>query len=602
MGDFLLLRRESSASQIEDASQRLRFFKDVQCEQLELGDFLLLVTSTDDPKLWGPYCSPDRRVEVALAGRIALEPEEWEQAGADAGPGGLACRAIAGSYRRDGLRALEKLNGNFVAFIHDRDQQRLFIVTDAWGAFPAFRGDRGGRVAGYGSHPDVLAEVLGQEQQLDSVSLAEFLVTGKVSFPFTYYSAVRALPYGTILSLPSNTASGDAAQEHRYASYEFAGDSSADPDSLAESLAEALRKSLRRRTLPVLGRGAVALSGGLDSRTVLHGAPEPRRLLTFCSFDEENLEFRIARAIAGAARAEFIPMRRSPDFYGENAGMGGRISGGMGCVACNHFLGFRRQLQDLGVRNLLTGCYFDYVFKGLVLDRRRTGPFQRENLAPFSHQNYEPHYWFESSLAQQVRQRLEAQVPLDLRAYRTDEDRWQVEQRRIFPLCYETDNVQRLVPQRVMGWFPPIADRDVFEVYRRIPCHMKLNRAFFVRTVQRICGDNLSDIPDANTSAPVGAPLWREALGGHWLSLQRKWMRLRNTIATNQSWPDWTTYIQKSPEIRRIWERKNPAADEFFTRVMGTFERDLAVDRGPKLGLFIHLLTLKIWFDLRNPE
>jgi asparagine synthase (glutamine-hydrolysing) len=281
--------------------------------------------------------------------------------------------------------------------------------------------------------------------------------------------------------------------------------------------------------------------------------------------------------------------------------LGVRISAGMGCIASNHFLGFRTQLRELGVQNLLTGCYCDYLFKGLALNKRINPWTTRERLNGFDFSYYFGHFHSATDLGAQVRQRLEGIFPAELRRYDTEPLVQAVEQRRMFPLAYEEDNAERTIPQRVMGWYVPIADNDLMDVLQNMSCAMKLNRRLFAKTVGRICGDTISSIPDANTGVPVSASLLREASSAHLRRAGRLLGKLKPSNATSSSWLNWGYYARHSSVIQSLWAAPTPDALDIFRQVLGNdaFSLDTSAYEGRRLGLFMQLFTLKLWFDQR---
>jgi asparagine synthase (glutamine-hydrolysing) len=347
----------------------------------------------------------------------------------------------------------------------------------------------------------------------------------------------------------------------------------------------------------------VALSGGLDSRLLLACLPDPARAFAFCCYDEPNRELATAERIARSRGVRFLPLQRSPDYYGENAEAGVRISGGMGTIANNHFLGFLDRLHAEGMQTLLTGCYCDYLFKGLPLNRRHHWLTGRERLAPFAHEFYFDRWLSPTSLAARVRERWENHFPADLRLQDTPARVFNLEVRRTFPLCYEGDNQQRLVPQRLTGWSPPVTDRQVLEVYCRIPSRMKLNRSLFLKTSRLLLADSpLLHIPDANTGAPLNAAPLRECLSSNWLRLQRKLASRRRSLGSDGSWPDWEYYLTHSPRMAELWRRPQPDAFDFFRKVMGwkTVPPEPRDFQNGRTFLFVSLLTLKIWWAQRT--
>jgi len=599
MGDFLLDFRPKEKRACHQAGAFLRFFPDMKVDLFDYPEFGLVVTSSDEQRIWGPAVAQDGAFLVALCGRVALDEGEWIAAGRIPGAGGLACKFIGDVYRNKGIAAVEALSGNFAILIFDRSAQRFFIVTDRWGLFPAFRFASGSALA-FGSHPDCLADAVGEGSNWDETSFAEFILTCRLMAPNTYYSKIKALPVASTVKV--SIANGECREESRqYFQIEHRPWAEHKVQDLAEEFAAAFRKAVTRRTLPLLGRSAVALSGGLDSRTVLCAAPNRQDLITFTCFDEENRELRIAREIAAATGAKFIPLRRGFDYYAENAVMGARIGAGMGCIASNHFLGFRREFHELGIDNLLTGCYCDYIFKGLALNKRVNPWTRQESVSSFQMQFYGPNYESRTELANAMWSRLEDFFPEKLKKYDAEQSILQIERMRMFPLSYEEDLPQRLIPQRCMGWYPPVGENALMDVHLKMSCAMRLNRDLFLRTVRRVCGAAVCAIPDANTAAPLNASVFREAVSSQWCRGEGLLRRLKGSKATSGSWPNWKVYANQSPTIRELWARPNADAHDLFTRILGDRYKKQISDY-EDVYQFLQLFTLKVWLDQRNGQ
>lgn len=594
MGDFLLDFRDQSRRCTNVES--LRFYPDMEVDSVARDAFSLFLSRVGRRELWGPFESPDGIV-VGLAGRLALDASEWESASRVAGEGGLACKAVYQAYRNRGVEGLRGFSGGFAIHLHDPARQTYHLVTDRAGGFPCYSTTAGELLC---SHPDILAGLL-ERAEWDFTSMAQFIATGVVSFPWSYYLQIAGLEFGCIHSFRLNERGVTGRSVARYASCEPDGLSETAEDEIAERLAQAMITASRHRTLPVLGRTAVALSGGLDSRAILCGAERHPELFAFCAFDEQNAEFRSAEAIANELGVEFVPFKRSFDHYGDNAEMGARISGGMGELASNHFLGFREKLGELGVENLVTGCYFDYLFKSLSLDARERGLLRRERLGEFSFESYLPHFAVGPGFATAVRERMEALYPEADRNALTPVARARIATRRTFPLYHEGDNAQRLVPQRVMGWYTPAVDPAVLELARTTPPEMKLNRRVYLNAVRRVCGEAISRIPDANTGLPLSASSVRVALSRYRTALRRRIERHRKTIATDESWPNWSYYIRASMKLRSLWQRPNRTARELIGELSGEpFRDDVAHYLDRPSQYFMRLFTLKLWLDQRT--
>ena len=585
---------------MQTAAAFLKFLDDMRVTVLEEDEFSLLLTSCDEPALWAPFQTADGSVLVALCGRIALEQRQWDDASRVEGSGGLACRHIFKSYRDAGINEICDLNGNFVLLIFDRSKRVFFLVTDRWGMLPAFKSEVAGAVA-FSSHPDALAGAIGESRNLDLTSLAEFILASKLSFPHTYFKRIKAVAQASLTTLALSEQGARLESTKPYFSYQYTACPKEKLGEVADELAAGIKTAVSKRTLPLLGKCGLALSGGLDSRTVLCAIPDRHELLVFCFFDEENREFRTARAIARAVGIEVIPLRRGSDYYADSAALGVKICAGMGCIASNHFLGFRNTLRDLGVKNLLTGCYCDYVFKGWNVNKRVNRWTSRESLASFDFEYYTRHVPTKSNLWAAVQDRLNGLFPPELRRYDTEERVFEVEFRRDFPLFYEEDNAGRVILQRVMPWYVVMAENALMSVYLKMSSAMRLNRTLFARAVQAVCGSRVSRIPDANTGAPVNATLAREAVSSLLCRLGSRLRRLKPSRATSGSWLNWDYYLTHSEKVQSLWEPRNSDAEEVFCQVLGKegFSRDLHAYQGARLALLMRLFTLKLWFDQR---
>jgi asparagine synthase (glutamine-hydrolysing) len=606
MGDFFLDLRDAATRRpaAARAASLLQFCEATQVQVVERDAFSLVLARVDGFDLWGPaeHRSSAGNRFVALAGRIALDQSAWEAARPIPATGGLACKAILDFYQRGGTDALGTLNGNFVAFVHDESLRQLHIVTDRCGMFLAYHQDPLPAARIFSSHPDVLATGLGENQRLDLTSLAEFLTTGRLTFPYTYYQNLRALDTGCIHTINLGENHPKPKPPRRYFQFNFQTDPGVRESDLAVELAGAFRKAVHRRTLPLFGQSGVGLSGGLDSRAILSSARNGAPVRAFTLFDEENTELRTARALAKAARVDLTPLRRDFEYYGNAAELGVRISGGTGNIASNHFLGIRHKLTELGIHNLLTGCYCDYLLKGLALNTTETRFSRTERLAAFNFAFYHRCYWDRTRHRSAIEARLSARFPESAKSRLTREDWLNIEQKRAFPLAYEGDLAQRVIPQRIIPWYIPIVDNDLIDIYLRIPSHYKLNASLFKQMVLQLCDADIRRVPDSNTGAPLTASRPRYSMHRYLSALRNRLTeKIIPRMATNGSWPNWEYYLQHSRVLPALWQRKNPAAADLFAELVGEdpIRRSPAAFRGRDVEYFLRLFTLKLWFDQR---
>jgi hypothetical protein len=601
MSDFFLDLRPRHERRHHIAADQLRHFPDISTTVFEEEGFALAVTRADDLATWGPATSSEAPHIVALIGRLV--PDARDRAGANRreATGGSVTKTIGEAIRSRGADALTQLNGNFAVITFDRNSSTLTLVTDRAGTTPVFVYPSLEAPTVIASHPDVLAAAVGQTSNIDKVSIAEFLCTGKVTPPFTYYARILGLAGGSRLKLLIQN-DQLKSEKSTYFTFDYRPEPERSARELSEELKNAFTRAVGRRCSTEFGLTAVALSGGLDSRTVLALCPEGVKLASFCFYDSENAEFRTAREIARRLKVPFHALPRAFDHYGSTAEQGIRIYGGMGSFVNNHFLGFRKAIRDIGAGNILTGFYCDYMFKGLAQNVRRNRWTRTERLAPFDICSYRPHSWYSTALSTAARERTEKYFPTSIRDYRTEVNRLRAEAKRVFPLYYEPDNAEATIPQRVMPWFLPTADTDVLDCYLRLPASCKPNASLYSVMVESATRLTLSGIPDNNTGTVVNAGQLRQAFAFYASAVKDRIERLhRPPVATSGSWPNWRYYAENSTLLDELWARPASEASSLLAEAIG---RDPTRTPGHALArenleVYLRMLTIKLWLECR---
>jgi asparagine synthase (glutamine-hydrolysing) len=604
MGDFALdLSPGAGTPRFHKAAEQLCWFPDTKLFHFEHTSYRLTVSRSDGSDLWHPatVAGQKGRLIVSIAGRIALEPTQWLCSNVRSATGGQACRAVAEIYHSKGLSGIEALSGNFTVIILDEGEGQCHLVTDRAGMLLAYAPTASQPLV-FASHPDLLANALGYDQDFDPDSLAEFLTTGRLSFPHTYYRGVKALKWGTTYSFNLREAVWAPQKPSQYfelrPQFEFA----ANVNDLADEFSTAFRNAIRLRSLPLLGKTAVAMSGGMDSRAVLSATGAPEHVEGFTLIDAPNAESAAAQAVADACGTRFHLVQRAFDHYGAAAEAGARIGGGMGALASNHFLGVRPWLQEQGFQNILTGCYSDYLFKALALNTQERRFSREETLAPIRPDFYRPILRGATRRWAAVEARLDAMLSPGIVGLNS-EALFNLECQRTFPLAYEGDSAQRVIAQRVLPWCVPMADKGLLEVYQRIPAHMKLNGTLFREMLRRVCPPAVLNVPNSNTGASILAGRWTRAYHRYRSALlNRLNARTARGIAGRGSWPNWDYYIQNSTVLRTQWERDSADSGMNILREIlsdTVLQRDITSFRGPDVELFHRIWTLKLWLASR---
>lgn len=608
MSGFFLANEVSCDSRWGDA---LCFTPSARAVPLAWSGWSGFTVRLDAPPLWDVAVDPMSGTTLALAGRISFDAQAWARAELLPYQGGAACKLLLDAWNREPTRLIDHLNGAAVAIVAVPRSNELHIFTDRMGAFPVYRSTAG--PLNLCSHPDVLADFMasrGKAPELDLTTLAECLATGSSVHPATYYRTIKQLDaasqYVFSMTLPT--------QELRKVTYwkprrdpasNFSG------EDLADGLAAALRTAGGRRQPSVLGTNGLLLSGGADSRALLFAAPHPASVesLTFC--DAANPEAAVARQIAAVAGARHSLLMRSPEHYAEGALETVRITGGMFSIKDAHFHGFLPVLQKLNLGNLMTGCYTDYLLKGLAYNKvpyRLFGrPLPLDRPTAFSMEYYQPYSKIGAAWRTRVDARLEEWFTPSAQAnYGADPD--EIADRRVRPLSREADAMGRLFLLRTLPWDPLMLDNEVLDFYQRIPMRLKLNARVFRAAVTRIVPPAARSICNNNDYSPLDSP---EPVRAVRYILRKISARLgtfgrapdsAGRLATDGSWPNFVYYAKESPKLAVLWNDPSPGQRALLTDLLGEdpWRRSLAAWADFDIDLLLRLITLKLWLGLRG--
>lgn len=576
-----------------------------------------VVTRVDALAHWGPAYDPASGVRVILGGRVALEAETWRAAADLPYEGGAAAKAVLAAWLERGERIALGLNGAFAVAVVDPRDRRLHLFTDRIGMFPVFVATTGPlRLC---THPDVLADALaraGQPPTLDRTTVAELLATARGVHPYTYYREIRQLDAGThhTWRLDRPEATPDR-REYWYPAYRDTPPPRRYQPELIEELADAYRAAVRRRTYDFLGRPAVLLSGGADSRGVLFGLEDPSRAACITFYGEENAELATARAIARAAGAEHHALQREPEHYGLGAPETVRISGAMFSANHGHQTRLLDRMRGLGIGVLLSGCYADCLFKGWAYNAQARRVFGHpirhlKRLRPYSYE-FNPNF---KSYSLRPEWQAELQARFDQEMAGIDTDRYEetallVEERRVRPVIRVPAVAFQLINWRSLPCDMVFADSGLLDLFGRMSPESKLSGLVFKQAVARICGAEAARIRDNNDGTRLDRGAVLKTVDFVASALGRRARRLvagngsrsPTGLSHGGSWINQDWYVAHSRVLLELWSSPRPAERELFADLLGEdpWSTDLpAWSRRPTL--FFQILTARLWLNQRR--
>lgn len=558
------------------------------------------------PDLWKPARTEDELALVLLGGRIAMSERDWLTASSGAQLGGWSTAKLVKDWVAKELGTLPDFNGAGVVVFLDAKSKTGYVKTDRIGCAPVFV-STSAKTLVLGTHPDSIARALvnsGAKVSLDNVTQAEFIKTGTASHPHTYYQEIKQLDAASVYTFSLN---GEPSSFKKLDTYwvpnAISGGRMATTYEFVEQLSDALQTAGRLRTSATLGTPAVLLSAGADSRGVLCSLIDPTAAYTYTYYDEHNPESKRASRIASLAKSNHRSLQRTSSYYIDNALETVRLSGGMWSLESGHHTGFAEEIWDTpNFGSLLTGCYADYLLKGIALNVQPKQLFGRD--LPI-HELGEIQQRFHHPLT-------EINADLDSFAeHRYDErfsnsesagNRYELEYLRVSPLSRETDASGRLALWRQYPIDPIFADSHILDAFSVQRIDDKLSGISFGKAVAKVTGRKIAAVPNNNYGAAVGSGRLQRVLSFLASSGKRKlagalgqWANVdAGSVATSGSWPNFQKVFENH-ETAKAWF--DAAKNEQFYGLLSPDRAQWSYKEFVQKDVvqLMRLLTLHLW-------
>jgi asparagine synthase (glutamine-hydrolysing) len=285
---------------------------------------------------------------------------------AAAGRSGAWLRDVAQSFREEGPKAIAGLNGSFSLVIFDREKESVHVVTDRFATRAIYYWHQGGEFA-FSSEPKAILKYPSYRKKLSLVAATKFFRYGRLCLfgDTTWFEGISGIFPGSILTYHD----GECRVE-KYWDLDYRPDLTSTAEEFGERLASSFRKAVKARTSEPGLRYSVALSGGLDSRSVL-GACEGKENVTAYTFAAKGTrEASIASKVARACGVRHSVCYIDPDrtaAYAEDAVW---LSDGQEVVGITFLLDADERLNGS----------FDVSIDGFALDLSLGGSFLRGSI------------------------------------------------------------------------------------------------------------------------------------------------------------------------------------------------------------------------------
>ena len=183
------------------------------------------------------------------------------------------------------------ISGPYVIIYFNKINGDLKIITDMMSFIPLYENTMDNELI-LGTHIDVLSDI--KNNEVDQISIADFIMSEVITYPFTAYKKIKQLQSGSTYSWSLKN-SYKFKHEHYWLPEE-----PKEPYRLND-----LSKKLRKGFLDYLNRAAqpkskigAFLSGGVDSRIIVSTLSKEIKVDSFIFVDKHNRESRVAKKVA----------------------------------------------------------------------------------------------------------------------------------------------------------------------------------------------------------------------------------------------------------------------------------------------------------------
>lgn len=211
-----------------------------------------------------PFVLLDREVIAVMDGEVygaRQQRERLEKAGC-AFTGDSATEVIARGYLAEGPQFFARLTGKFTAAVYDGRHRKLLVANDKFGMRPMYYTQVGERLL-FASEIKCLLADEQVSRKPNERGIAQFFAFGQMWGEDTMYAAVRVLPAAACLVWDCDSRQ---LQVDKY--WHLSEPGKQDPKDAMERLDAAFKQAVDVRSLGAQ-HAALALSGGLDARTIL---------------------------------------------------------------------------------------------------------------------------------------------------------------------------------------------------------------------------------------------------------------------------------------------------------------------------------------------
>lgn len=370
------------------------------------------------------------------------------------------------------------LSGPFTVLLINKKTALVTVVTDLMAFIPVYSCLREDTTY-LGTHVDALAQLAGENEQYDEVSLADFILMDRVTFPYTVYAALRQEVPGSEIAFDT----GSRKEIHTYWV-----PTEENPYATIDEAAKSLRQGIEKYVDTVtenMPRLAQFISAGEDSRALSGLLPHEKPRDAYIFLDRMNREGEIAKRVADVYGAKFFVGYREPLHYLDILPEAAQLVGSGHQYSHAHSLGFNKHFGLANYPAVFGGYLSDSLLKGQYVPKLKgTGRFPFLPQIEISKSPLEKKNKLEVFLQEEVLEKIKK---------RTNEHFYWLKELRpnscnewvfLYPGSMRAGVPNFYSTRRLFKSYEPFLSHEVVRVAAAAPIKWKLNRQLFHRAMR----------------------------------------------------------------------------------------------------------------------
>ena len=469
-------------------------------------------------------------------------------------------RAIFSRWQQNTIEWDKDLSGPFAILIINKITGEITCITDLMLFIPIFKFKDKNEI-GLSTHVDLLAKTTNQSSNIDTASIADFVLNNVVTYPYTFYKEISQLYPAAIHNIL-----------HKHSIDEFHSywiPNEHNPYKNIEQAAIDLRHALSEYINKVTDNMdcvAQFISGGEDSRSIAGLLPKRLKRDAYIFLDLLNREGNIAKKVAEAYGAKFNYVIREPLHYITILEATCKLVGSGFQYFHSHSYKFSDQC------NLPK---YHAVFGGYASDALLKAAFSRKlwfhNRYPFIPEFYVPgitrtrkcqNSLFIQPVLSEIDSRREAHFNRVQQFRKETAEEWFV----IWPMTMRTAIPNLYSNRRLFSSYEPFMSNKVVKISASVPTNWKINRQLYQKALKPYLEPTKWLIHSETGRLPY-CPWWINCPLTLFFWVIRNFGRRLKIIKGNEGpWGSWNTVMQSN-----AWREYNRKYQEGLAKISDAF-------------------------------